>query len=145
MIFTGTYPRVVDDKKRVATPKTIREQFGKRAPRQLYIAPGSHRSLWIFTPEQLERFGERLLAGRQNDSELAAYRRLYFSRAEPSDLDTQGRILVPDRLAEHIGLGRDVLLIGVFDHLELWDPQRWKEYVDSQAATFDATAEGALH
>ena len=150
MFFTGTYARVVDEKKRIVIPRQIRQQFGRPAPRRLYITPGSFQTLWIFTSEQLERFGERLLADRASRAELgagvvAAHRRLYFSRAEPADLDSQGRILIPDRLAEHVGLGREVLLIGAFDHLELWDQQRWANYAEEYAAQFDATAEGVLH
>ena len=145
MAFTGTFPRVLDEKRRVTIPKQIREQFGKPTPRKLYIAPGSFRSLWILTPEQLERFGERLLASREIDSELAAYRRLYFARAEPSDLDNQGRILIPDRLAEHAGLGSEVLLIGVYDHLQLWAPNRWAEYEKAHESQFDATAEAVFN
>ena len=150
MFFTGTYARVVDEKKRIVIPKQIREQFGRPAPRRLYITPGSFQTLWVFTSEQLERFGERLLAERVSHAEtdaggIGAYRRLYFSRAESADLDRQGRILIPDRLAEHIGLGREVLLIGALDHLELWDQQRWAEYAEKHAAQFDATAEGVLH
>jgi MraZ protein len=97
----------------------------------------------------LERFGERLLAERASRAEpkardIGAYRRMYFSRAEPADIDGQGRILIPDRLAEHMGLRREVLLIGAFDHLELWDRQRWLDYTRRYAAQFDATAEGVL-
>ena len=150
MFFTGTYARVVDEKKRIVIPKQIREQFGRPIPRRLYITPGSFQTLWIFTPEQLERFGDRLLVDRASRVEvgagdIGAYRRLYFSRAEPVDLDGQGRILIPDRSAEHIGLERDVLLIGAFDHLELWNQQRWEEYAGKFAAQFDATAEVVLH
>jgi MraZ protein len=145
MLLTGTYPRSVDAKKRLSIPKPIREQLGKPTPRLLYIAPGSYRSLWIFTAEQLERFGDRLWERRENHSELAAYRRLYFAGAEAVELDKQGRILIPDRLVEHAGLGREVVLIGVFDHLELWDQGRWFEYSQEHDLRFDATAEGAIH
>ena len=149
MFFTGTYTRVVDDKKRIVIPKPIRGQFGKPAPRRLFLTPGSFQTLWLFTPEQLERFGERLLAERASRAEpeardIGAYRRLYFSRAEPADIDGQGRILIPDRLADHMGLGREVLLIGAFDHLELRDRQRWLDYIRLHAPQFDAAAEGVL-
>src|SRR5262249_30636019 len=114
MLLTGTYARSVDEKKRVAIPKAIREQFGKPAPRQLYIGPGSYRALWIFRAQELEQFGSRLLAQRSGDRSLGAYRRLYFAGVERTELDKQGRILIPERLAVHAGLGREVVLIGVF-------------------------------
>jgi MraZ protein len=145
MLLTGTYARVIDEKKRVAIPKPIREQFGRPAPKKLFITPGSSGSLWIFTPEMLERFGERLLAERHNDRELAVYRRLYFARAEPTDIDQQGRILISDRLAQYAGLGRDVVIIGVLDHLELWDKRSWIGYEKTHASQFGNRAERTLH
>jgi MraZ protein len=141
MAFAGTFPRVVDAKRRVAIPKQFREQFGKPAPRMLYIAPGSFHSLWILTPVQFDRSGERLLANRENDPDFAAYRRMFYARAEATDLDGQGRVLISDRLAEHVGMCNEVLLIGVFDHIQLWDPQRWAEYERSHEGQFDTTAE----
>ena len=75
------------------------------------------------------------------DSELAAYRRMFYGRAEPSDLDRQGRILIPERLAKRAGIGNEVVLIGVFDHIQVWDPQRWAEYEKAHEGQFDATAE----
>jgi MraZ protein len=141
MVFTGIFPRVVDDKRRVGIPKLIREQFGRPAPRKLYIAPGSYQSLWILTPDQFEQFGRRLTSNRESGEELAAFRRLYFARAEPSDLDRQGRILIPERLAGHAALGTEAVLIGMFDHLQLWNPSRWAEYERQHEGKFDATAE----
>jgi MraZ protein len=141
MLLTGTFPRVIDDKRRLGIPKAIREQFEKPAPRRLYIAPGSHQSLWILTPDQFERFGQRLMENRPSGEELAAFRRLYFARAEPSDIDKQGRILIPERLASHAVLGTEAVLIGMFDHLQLWNPARWADYEKQHEGKFDTTAE----
>ncbi len=140
MVFTGRYRRVIDEKRRVTIPKQIRQQFGKAIPKTLYIAPGSFRSLWIFTPGQLERFGERLMATRQNDADLAAFRLMYASKAESSDWDRQGRLLIPENLAKHADLHTEALLIGVFDHLQLWNPARWEEFELAHEENYDATA-----
>jgi len=56
-------------------------------------------------------------------------------------VDRQGRILIPDRLAERAEVKNEVLLVGVYDHIQLWDPQRWAEYEQTHEGQFDATAE----
>jgi MraZ protein len=140
MVFSGAYRRVVDEKRRVVIPKQIREQLGKPAPKWLHVAPGSFGSLWIFTPDQLQRFGERLLANRHSDAELAAFRLLYAARSEPADLDSHGRLLIPETLAAHAELKTEALLLGVFDHLQLWNPARWEAFEQAHRDQYDATA-----
>jgi DNA-binding transcriptional regulator/RsmH inhibitor MraZ len=52
--------------------------------------------------------------------------------------------LIPDRLLQFAGLQHEAVLIGVRDHLELWDGQRWRDYLTANAPRFDAVAEGAF-
>jgi MraZ protein len=141
MAFAGIFPRAVDAKRRIAIPKQFRDEFEKPAPRKLIITHGSFECLWILTPIRFDQWGARLLENRQDDPELAAYRRIFYGRAEPSELDRQGRILIPDRLAGRAAIGNEVLLVGVYDHIQLWNPQRWVEYEQSHEGQFDATAE----
>jgi MraZ protein len=97
--------------------------------------------LWILTPARFDEWGARLLEHREDIAELAAYRRMFYGRAEVVEFDRQSRILIPDRLAEQRRIGNEVLLIGVFDHIQLWDPQRWAAYEQEHESKFDSTAE----
>ena len=137
MLLTGTHPRTLDDKKRLTLPKRLREQLGD--PGTLYVTPGPERSLWLYTQESLERQADRLDHG-QPDAAARAFRRLYFARTEAVDVDRAGRILMPDRLMQLAGLGHEVVLLGVRDHLELWDGPRWQDYLAQHAADFDGVA-----
>ena len=78
------------------------------------------------------------------DAEARVFRRLYFAQTESVDVDRSGRILVPDRLLQFGGLTHEVVLIGVRDHLELWDAGRWQQYLAQHTPRFDAVAEGAV-
>ena len=141
MAFAGIFPRVVDEKRRIAIPKQLRDGFERPAPKKLIITLGSFDCLWILTPTRFDEWGSRLLERRDEDPELAAYRRMFYGRAEAAELDRQGRILIPDRLAERGKIGNEVLLVGVYDHIQLWDPERWAEYERAHEGQFDATAE----
>jgi MraZ protein len=142
MLLTGSHPRTLDDKKRLTLPKRVREQLGE--PSTLFVTPGPDQSLWLYTQAELERLAERLDQTPATDSEARVFRRLYFAQTESIDLDRSGRVLVPDRLLQFAGVEQEVVLIGVRDHLELWDAKRWQQYVEQNAPRFDAVAEKAF-
>jgi MraZ protein len=142
MLLTGTYPRSLDDKKRMALPKRVREQLGE--PETLFVTPGPDGCLWVYTQEGLERLADKLDQAPATDAEARVFRRLYFAQTEAVDVDRSGRVLVPERLVQFAGLQHEVVLIGVRDHLELWDAARWQEYLTRNAPRFDQVAEGAF-
>ncbi len=142
MLLTGTHARSLDEKKRLALPKRVREQLDN--PECLFVTPGPDQCLWIYTQAGLEQLAAKLDQTPATDAEARVFRRLYFAQTEAADVDRAGRILIDDRLAQFAGLGHDVVLIGVRDHLELWDAQRWQQYLTANAPRFDAVAEGAF-
>jgi MraZ protein len=142
MLLTGTHPRTLDDKKRLALPKRVREQLGE--PATLFVTPGPDQCLWLYTQAGLERLAEKLDQAPAADAEARVFRRLYFAQTEAVDLDRTGRILIPERLLQFAGVKHEAVLIGVRDHLELWDAERWQQYLAQNAPRFDAVAEGAF-
>ena len=142
MLLTGTHPRTLDDKNRLTLPKRVRELLGDPAP--LFVTPGPDQSLWLYTQAELERLAEQLDRSPATDSEARVFRRLYFAQTEQVDMDRTGRVLVPDRLVRFAGLQHEVVLIGVRDHLELWDAARWQQFVEQNVPRFDAVAESAF-
>ena len=142
MLLTGTHPRTLDDKKRLGMPRKLREQLGE--PNTLFVSPEPDQCLWLFTQAELEQLSAKLDQAPAADAEARVFRRLYYAQTEAVDVDRSGRILIPDRLAQFAALQREVVLIGVRDHVELWDAQRWQQYLTQNAPRFDAVAEGAF-
>ena len=142
MLLTGTHPRTLDEKKRITLPKRVREQIGEVA--QLFVTPGPDQTLWIYTNAELERLSAKLDETPATDTEARVFRRLFFAQMEEVDVDKAGRILVPDRLVQFAGLQREVVLLGVRDHLELWDESRWQAYLVEHGPKFDKVAEEAF-
>lgn len=139
MALTGTYLRTLDDKRRLAVPKRLKDDFGESNLEYLYIAPGTQRSLVIYAPKVFVSLGEAFsgMPSQQN------YLRLFYSSAERVDLDGQSRIRIPDRLAEYAGLKREAYLLGVQDHAELWDRDAWDEFLKVNTPAFDELANQA--
>ena len=142
MLLTGTHPRTLDEKKRLGLPKKVRELL--QEPDTLFVAPGPDACLWLYTQDGLEKLAGKLDESPATDAEARVFRRLYFAQTEAVDVDRSGRILIPDRLIQFAGLKHDAVLIGVRDHLELWDATRWQDYLTANAPRFDAVAEGAF-
>ena len=117
MLLTGTYPRTLDEKKRLVFPKRVREQL--REPERLFISPGPDQCLWLYAQEGLERLSEKLDQAPAADAEARVFRRLFYAQMEAVDVDRTGRILVPDRLLQHAGIQHEAVLLGVRDHLEM--------------------------
>jgi len=153
MALTGTFERALDDKNRIAVPKTLREEFAlsssssasaEEGTQQLYVTQGQNKSLVLYAPAEFEALAQKLAASSSHRAEVQIFERLLFSRAEKIECDGQGRIRIPERLAEFAQLKRDVMLLGVRDHAELWDKGIWTEFEQRHSAAFDEMAQAAF-
>jgi MraZ protein len=144
MLLTGTFVRSLDEKQRVAIPKRLREAMQPAQSGGLYVAPGTDGSLAVYTEETLRTLAQRLTAVSPTGQDVRAFSRLFYAQAERVELDSQGRIRLPPALVELAGLGKEVVLLGVHDHLELWDRQRWEVYLAEKSASYDVIAERAF-
>ena len=72
------------------------------------------------------------------------YLRLYYSQAERVELDGQGRIRLPERLVQFGNLKQDVVLLGVHDHVEIWDKELWERFLAAHGPEFDQLATEAF-
>ena len=142
--LTGTYERILDDKFRIAIPKPLRRQFSQEEEVSLFVAPGTERSLMLYSPEGFQQLAERLSQHATNRAESRNYFRLLYSRAEEVPLDAQSRIRIPERLVDHASLKHDLVLLGVHDHAEIWDKALWEEFLAAHGGKFDDMASNAF-
>lgn len=144
MPLTGTFQRAIDEKQRIAVPKQLRDGFDDESAVEMYLAPGNEGCLSLYSREGFERLASRLSQIPHGHSNVRNYLRLLYSQAERVTLDKQSRIRVPDRLAQLAGLARSVVLIGVHDHVEIWDQDRWDLFLNQNESQFDQLTEQAL-
>ena len=142
MALSGTYARSLDEKQRLAVPKRLCEDFNEADLNNFYVARGTDKSLVLYSPAGFEKLARRI--SRQSANRVRNYKRLFYSSAERVELDAQGRIRIPERLVEFAGLTRDVVLVGVHDHAEIWDASAWDKFLAATGAAFDEMATQAF-
>ncbi len=141
MPFTGTYDRSLDEKQRLPVPKQLRDELAKESSScVLYITPGTDGSLAIYSEKAFQEYAQMLSRLSANDPHVRTYMRLYYSQAEQVEMDKQGRIRVPDRLMKLARLEHEVVLLGVHQHIELWDKGLWEQFLTKNQSEFDQFA-----
>lgn len=144
MSLTGTYYRTVDEKQRLAVPKKLKEGLLNDSETVTYIAPETECSLTLYSPHEFDRRASRLVDLATQRSEVRNYQRLYFSQAEQVEIDSQGRIRLPERLMKFAQIQQEVVLLGVHDHIEIWDRSLWQQFLDENSEGFDAMSAAAF-
>ena len=144
MSLTGTYHRSLDEKQRLAVPKRLRDDLFDEQNPVLYVAPETEQALTLYSTREFQRRAETVAQSLPQQASLRNYRRLYYSQAEQVEVDSQGRIRLPERLISFAGLTQEVVLLGVHDHVEIWDRHRWQQFLEQHASGFDSLAEAAF-
>ncbi len=144
MALTGTYERTMDDKLRLAIPRQLRDGFRDASSEELYLAPGNEGCLSVFSKAGFEAFAQKMATVSTGRVQVRNFLRLYYSQAECVQVDKQSRIRVPDRLVKMAELKHNVVLIGVHDHVEIWDKERWDSFLSQNGSQFDALTSEAL-
>ncbi len=136
-MFIGEYQHSVDPKKRLALPSKFRKELGTR----VVVTRGLDKCLFVYPLKTWKELAEKLGTLPMGQSSTRSFVRLMLAGAIDSDVDSQGRILLPEYLKEYAGLGRSVTVAGLFNRLEIWDEKKWKSYRNKAEESSDKVAE----
>lgn len=121
-VLVGTHQYQLDDKGRIPLPVRLREAFAGGGMFTL----GVDRCVWAFPAEEFDRRAAEFHALPISDESARAMARLFFANSEELSMDKTGRMPIPSRLREKAGIGREVVVVGVHDRLEIWDRAEWQ-------------------
>ncbi len=144
MLLTGTFERSLDEKLRISLPKSLREAYGGEGAIRLFIAPGTDGSLALYSEDAFAKLGDRLASVSPNAQDVRNFSRLFFARAQPVDVDKSGRLRIPAELAAFAHIEKTAVLVGVRDHVEIWEKSRWDAYLAETEPRYDQFAERAF-
>jgi MraZ protein len=128
----GQHRYQLDTKGRIALPAKFRESFADG----VFLTLGQDGCLFAFPKDEWDGRAREVRSRPLNGQHARAYARMFFGNAERVDLDSQGRLVIPQKLRTGVGIGRDVIVIGVSDRLEIWSGEVWDRYEQSQAGAY---------
>ncbi|WOB09414.1 division/cell wall cluster transcriptional repressor MraZ [Piscinibacter gummiphilus] len=124
-MFQGPAALTLDGKGRIAMPSRHREVLSAMGVNQLTITKNPHGGLLVFPRPTWEIFRDKLAA---LPMEAAGWKRVYLGNAMDVEIDGSSRVLIAPELRAAAGLTRDVMLLGMGSHFELWDTARYAEH-----------------
>src|SRR3989344_6651559 len=132
-MLIGEYIHTIDEKNRMSLPVKFRKEMGKK----VIITPGLDSCLFIFTTKEWEKVSARL-SDKKNDlsflkADQRSFNRYMFGRAAEAEIDSIGRILIPDFLKDRINLKNSAAIIGVGDRVEIWNDKTWSQNQEAVA------------
>lgn len=136
-MFMGEFSHTIDAKGRLIIPAKIREQLGESC----VVTRGFDSCLAVYTKETFERMYDNLNKMSTSKSSVRALKRVFFGSAAELDFDKQGRILVPSALRAYASLEKDVVVVGVSDHIEIWSRTKWDTYNEQVSNSMEELAE----
>ena len=134
-MFLGQHSYTLDSKGRLTIPARFREEL----PTEIVLTRGLDRCLVVYPIDVWEEISGKVTSLPITDPRGRALRRVFFAEAVNTELDGQGRILIPERLRDYAGLqlSSEVAIVGLDRFIELWSPTRWEDENQNQIEIMD--------
>ncbi len=137
LLLTGEYQHVIDNKNRVLVSNKLRNQIDvDEHGSNFYMVLGANGILCLYP----EKYFEQVIAAGSPSSlapdEAVVFERMSFALANKVELDNQGRILLSERLRSRAGLQNNITLVGVRDHIEIWNEDSWESFLSDNMAQY---------
>lgn len=137
IMFIGEYSHNIDDKGRVAIPKKFTPELSSGA----VVTRGLDQCLFLYTRSEWNKLAEKLANLPFAQANSRAFSRLMLAGAMDLEMDKQGRLVIPEYLRQFAGIKKNVVIAGLYNRLEIWDADLWKEYTKRSEAESTNIAE----
>jgi len=136
-MFFGSFAHTLDEKGRLMIPRKMREELGLR----VYIMQGYDGSLSVYTESRYQKLVAEFESLPFNQRKNRDYLRIQFASTHEMDVDKLGRVQIPTALLNKFNISREVIVLGIGDHIEIWDQKKYQEYESSVKDEFENIAE----
>lgn len=120
-MFLGTYRNSIDSKNRMIIPSKFRDQLGGKC----MLTKGFDECLYIYTIDYYEEMAAKLASLPQSDRDFREFIRDFFGNSVLCDLDSQGRVLIPQNLRDYAKIGKELVTIGAMNKVEIWSAESY--------------------
>jgi len=137
LLLTGEFEHVVDEKSRVLISNKLRNQIdADEYGSNFYLVLGANGILCLYPEKCFEQIALAAAPVSTAPDETVAFERISFALAGKVELDRQGRLLLNEKLRKRAGLKNRITLVGVRDHIELWNSEDWEQYLADHMAQY---------
>src|SRR3989344_1154637 len=123
-MFIGEYEHTLDEKNRVSIPKHYRTGLGKK----MVMTRGLDNFLFVYSRPAWEKVAAKLQELSFAQADTRGFNRFILSGAAEVEIDSAGRVLIPEHQRQFAGLKKEVVFAGVSDRVEIWDAKTWTGY-----------------
>ena len=142
--FTGEHECKLDAKGRLVLPSRLKSVLPKASKSSIIIRKGFEPNLIIYSLHEFQNIYTRINSLNEFSSEQRKLKRNLFSSISQVDLDSNGRFLIPKNMINHTNLKKDVILIGMGNIIEVWNPGLYNKNLISSSKEFSNLAQKYL-
>jgi len=146
LMLTGEYEHTLDGKGRLFISNKLRgqidvEEYGS----SFYLVLGANGILCLYPEKYFQQIALAGAPGTAAPDETVIFERLSFALASRVELDRQGRLLLNEKIRKRAKIGNNLTLVGIRDHVELWDTENWEKYLEENISQYQQQMTAARH
>ena len=143
--LSGRYYHAIDAKSRLTIPARLRDAINPKEEGYGFVATVTFDNvLYLYTPRTYEAIAPEFDVSSQANPDVRNYQRVVYGLSEDLEMDRMGRVLIPDHLMNECGFLKEVVVVGVKDHIEVWPRDKWDTFVQEQKAGLEELAKRVL-
>jgi len=136
-MLIGEFKHSLDQKGRISIPAKFRQKFAEG----LILTRGIDQCVFGFSKTEWEKVVNKITNLPLSQSNARAFARLMLSGAFEAEIDNQGRVLIPEILRKYANLEKKVVIVGMYNRIEIWDENKWEEYKKQSEESSEEIAE----
>ncbi|PIQ49393.1 MAG: division/cell wall cluster transcriptional repressor MraZ [Cytophagales bacterium CG12_big_fil_rev_8_21_14_0_65_40_12] len=142
--FTSEYDCKLDAKGRLALPSKVRAALPDNASEELVMRRGFEPCLVLYPMLEYKKIYSRVRSLSEFNEDYRKFQRSFFRGNVDVELDGAGRINIPKRMMEFASLEKEVILVGLGNRIEIWNPDLYEQYLIQDASEYSKMAEKFL-
>ena len=142
--FTSEYECKLDAKGRLVLPAKIKANLPEVSTNELVIRKGFESNLILYPMLEYKKIHHKIAALSEFNPEQRKLKRIFFRSIAQVELDTAGRFLIPKFMLAHSQIDKEALLIGMGNHIEIWNPSLLDENAGIEGSEFSDLAQKYL-
>ncbi|MGQ9797734.1 MAG: division/cell wall cluster transcriptional repressor MraZ [Ignavibacterium sp.] len=139
-MFKGQFTYSIDNKGRISIPAKLRKHILPEANDTFVMTRGLSSCIDLYPMNEWLKIEERLLQLNSFNESEARFLRMISQYASEDKMDSQSRILIPQKLLEYAKIENEVLILGALRKIEVWNPKIFENYLNSSPESYEEIA-----